>query len=125
MAGNRVQKEAVQRKCPNCGAALIYDPTKGKLYCGHCRSAVDFDKSKNVVERDFTDLMTYNSWDDSVVSYYRCANCGANTVLPRSTLATTCPYCSSPVVLDETKTGLVRPDTLEPFELSAEQAERF
>lgn len=120
---NRVQKEALQRKCPNCGAALKYDPTRGKLFCEHCKGTVDFEKSSGVYERDFTDLLTLEHWDDKTVSYYRCANCGASTVLPRFTLATACPYCSSPVVLDETKTGLVRPDTIVPFELSAEQAE--
>lgn len=120
----RVKQEAFQRKCPNCGASLIYDPTQGKLYCQHCKSFVDFNKSRDVVERDFTELTTMRKWDETEVRYYVCSNCGANTVLPRSTLATTCPYCSSPVVVDETQMGLVRPDTIVPFELSAEQAEK-
>lgn len=121
----KVRQHVFQRKCPNCGASLIYDPTQGKLYCAHCKSYVDFDKSKDVQERDFSDLLSMENWDESSVSYYRCDNCGASTVLPRSTLATTCPYCSSPVVLDEKQTGLVRPDTIVPFELSTEQAESF
>ena len=125
MSSYRVKQQAFQRKCPNCGAWLIYDPTHGKLFCQHCKSTVDFDKSKDVVERDFVDLLTLDKWDNSAVSYYRCENCGASTVLPRSTLATTCPYCSSPVVLDEKQTGLVRPDTVVPFELTCEQAEEF
>ncbi|MDE7454279.1 MAG: hypothetical protein K2M64_00420 [Clostridia bacterium] len=126
MAGvYKVKQEVFQRKCPNCGASLIYDPTQGKLFCEHCKSFVDFAKSKDVQERDFDDLLHLKRWDDGAVSYYRCENCGANTVLPRSTLATTCPYCSSPVVLDEKQTGLVRPDTIEPFELTAEQAKEF
>lgn len=119
----RVKQEAFQRKCPNCGAALIYDPAQGKLFCQHCKSFVDFDKSKDVTERDFTELTAKRRWDETAVRYYVCKNCGANTVLPRSTLATTCPYCSSPVVVDEKQIGLVRPDTIVPFELSAEQAE--
>lgn len=120
---NRVEQEAFQRKCPNCGASLAYDPTKGKLYCEHCKSYTDFDKSDDVRERDFSELVNMPRWDETAVRYYRCSNCGASTVLPRSTLATKCPYCSSPVVLDEKQTGLVRPDTIVPFEISAEQAE--
>lgn len=119
----RVKQEAFQRKCPNCGASLIYDPTQGKLYCEHCKSYVDFDKSNDVRERDFSELIDMDKWDETAVRFYRCENCGANTVLPRSTLATQCPYCSSPVVVDEKQTGLVRPDTVVPFELSVEQAE--
>lgn len=124
MTAYRVKREAFQRKCPNCGAALVYAPKEKKLYCAHCRSFVDFDKSGQVKERDFTDLINMEVWNDNAVSYYRCDNCGANTVLPRSTLATTCPYCSSPVVLDETQTGHVRPDTVVPFELSVDEAEK-
>lgn len=120
----KVKQEAFQRKCPNCGASLVYDPTKAKLYCAHCKGYVDFDKSKDVVERDFSEILTMDKWDETAVRYYRCENCGASTVLPRSTLATQCPYCSSPVVVDETQTGLVRPDTVVPFELNAEQAEQ-
>jgi len=121
----RVKQEAFQRKCPNCGASLIYNPTQGTLYCKHCKSSISFEKSSDVRERDFAELLNLNTWDDGAVSYYRCENCGASTVLPRSTLATTCPYCSSPVVLDETKTSFVRPDTIEPFEINPEQAKRF
>lgn len=122
---NKVKQQVFQRKCPNCGAALTYDPKHGKLYCNHCKSHVDFNKSRNVNERDFTDLLNLKKRDDSSVGYYRCSNCGANTILPRSTLATTCPYCSSPVVLDETQTGHVRPDTIEPFEITDEQARQY
>ena len=120
---NKFKQEAFQRKCPNCGASLVYEPTQGKLYCEHCRSYVEFDKSKDVRERDFSELMEMSKWDETAIRYYRCENCGANTILPRSTLATKCPYCSSPVVVDERQIGLVRPDTVVPFELNAEQAE--
>lgn len=119
----KVKQKAFQRKCPNCGASLIYDPTHAKLYCAHCKSYVDFDKSNDVRERDFTELLNMEKWDETSVRYYRCENCGASTVLPMSTLATKCPYCSSPVVVDEKQRGLVRPDTVVPFEISPEQAE--
>ncbi|MCM1195121.1 MAG: hypothetical protein NC332_04215, partial [Firmicutes bacterium] len=120
---NRVNHEAVQRTCPNCGASLRFNPKDGKLYCEHCKSSLDFGNSREVRERDFKELMEFDTWDESKVSYYRCKNCGASTVLSRTTLATSCPYCASPVVLDERKTGLVRPDSLVPFELTEEQAE--
>lgn len=119
----RVKQEAFQRKCPNCGASLVYDPNNAKLYCAHCKSYVDFDKSKDVREREFNELINMEKWDETAVRYYRCENCGASAVLPRTTLATKCPYCGSPVVVDEEQTGLVRPDTIVPFEISEQQAE--
>ena len=116
------QQRAFQRKCPNCGAPLKYDPTSGKLACEHCRSVVDFEQSKDVKERDFDEMRDFTPWKEDEVAAYRCANCGATSVLSRTTLATSCPFCSSPVVLDEKTTGLVRPDSLVPFELSVKDA---
>lgn len=123
MSDNRIQQKALQRSCPNCGAALRYNPQSGKLRCEHCKSEIDFEKSTDVEERDFSELFDGIKWDESKVGYYRCKNCGASAVLPRTTLATTCPYCSSPIVLDEREIGLIRPDSVVPFEITEEQAE--
>ncbi|MCH5159492.1 MAG: TFIIB-type zinc ribbon-containing protein [Clostridiales bacterium] len=120
-AKQKLQK-AFQRKCPNCGAPLKFDPTSGKLACEHCKSLVDFEQSKDVKERDFDEMYDFTPWKEDEVSAYRCANCGASSVVSRTALATTCPFCSSPVVLDEKTTGLVRPDSLVPFELSEKDA---
>ena len=120
-ANQKIQK-AFQRKCPNCGASLKFDPSSGKLYCDHCKSLLDFEQSKDVVERDFSEMSDFTPWNEGEVAAYRCANCGASSVLPRTALATSCPFCHSPVVLDEKATGLVRPDSLVPFELSEKDA---
>ena len=119
---NQKLQKAFQRKCPNCGAPLKFDPNSGKLSCAHCKSLVDFEQSNDVVERDFSELSDFTPWKDNEVAAYRCANCGASSVLSRTTLATSCPFCGSPVVLDEKTTGLVRPDSLVPFELSEQEA---
>ena len=116
------QQKAFQRKCPNCGAPLKFDPSSGQLTCEHCRSVVDFEQSKDVRERYFDEMHDFTPWKEDEVAFYRCANCGATSVLSRTTLATTCPFCASPVVLDEKATGLVRPDSLVPFELSVKDA---
>ena len=120
-ANQKIQK-AFQRKCPNCGAPLKFDPISGKLSCSHCKSLVDFEQSKDVQERSFDEMHDFTPWNDGDVSAYRCANCGASSVLSRTALATACPFCGSPVVLDEKATGLVRPDSLVPFEVSEQEA---
>lgn len=122
LKANQKLQKAYQRKCPNCGAPLKFDPSSGKLFCAHCKSLVDFERSKDVVERDFSEMHDFTPWKDGEISAYRCANCGASSVLSRTALATTCPFCGSPVVLDEKATGLVRPDSLVPFELSEQDA---
>lgn len=122
MQDNQVKQQAYQRKCPGCGASLKFDPKSGKLCCAHCGTVVEFDTDNNVVERDFSEMINFDAWDESKVAFYRCENCGASSVLSRTTLATTCPFCGSPVVVNEKSTGLVRPDSLIPFELTAKQA---
>lgn len=118
------QQNSVQHKCPNCGAPLKYDPESGKLQCEHCDSLVAFEKSNNVVEREFEELVTFANLKESDVTCYRCANCGAVVVSPRTSLATSCPYCSSPVVIDDQTGSLVQPDSVIPFELTQKQATR-
>lgn len=119
---NEVQQQGYQLKCQNCGSVLRYDAESGKLYCDHCDSYFDFEQSTQVAERDFTDMVTFSHWDESKVVCYRCKNCGASSVLSRTALAVECPFCQSPFVVDENKTGLVRPDSLIPFEFDEAEA---
>ena len=119
---NEVQQQGYQHKCQNCGSSLRFDADSGKLFCEHCKSHFEFDQSTAVMERDFADLVTFSPWDESKVAFYRCQNCGASTVLPRTSLATECPFCQSPFVADENATGMVRPDSLIPFEFTDEEA---
>ncbi len=119
---NEVQQQGYQRKCQNCGSVLRFDADSGKLFCEHCKSYFQFEQSYAVAERDFSDLVTFSPWDETQVVFYRCQNCGASTVLPRTSLATECPFCQSPFVVDEKATGLVRPDSLIPFEFTEKEA---
>ena len=118
------QQGSVQHKCPNCGASLHYDAASGRLHCNHCKGFVDFDKDNFVVERDFSELYTTDKWKPADVAGYRCHNCGAVSVTPRTTLATLCPYCNSPVVIEDETGSIVKPDTIIPFEVPPDVAAR-
>ncbi|MCM1289482.1 MAG: hypothetical protein NC132_02375 [Corallococcus sp.] len=122
MAQQVKQQGSVQHKCPNCGASLRYDPSTGRMKCNHCKSLVAFDKDAIVAERSFEELYTEHRWKESDVASYRCQNCGAVSVAPRTTLATTCPYCNSPVIVQDATGTIVKPDTVIPFDVSAENA---
>jgi hypothetical protein len=76
-----------------------------------------------VRERDFSELSNFARWDNSEVACFVCKNCGARPVLPRTTVATTCPYCHSSVVLDADSLGTVKPDSVIPFEVPVENAQ--
>ncbi len=102
---------------------MRFDPQSGNLFCDHCESIVNFRQSAEVQEREFDDLVTFRQAKNSAVTCYRCSNCGAVSVVARTALATTCPYCDSPVVIDDTTGSVVKPDTVIPFELTPQQAE--
>lgn len=122
MSRNYTKQNSSQHKCPNCGAPLRFDPQSGSLFCDHCESAVTFDQSADVREREFDELVTFQTIENGAVTCYRCENCGAVSVAPRTALATKCPYCGSPVVIDDATGSLVKPDTVIPFELTPAQA---
>lgn len=119
---NAKQKKSNQHSCPSCGAPLAYSPKTGTLFCEHCGTKVDIERNLNVRERDFTDMNTTDKWKESDVTCYRCANCGASTILSAITIATECPYCGSAVVIDNESLDSVRPDTVIPFEATNEEA---
>lgn len=122
MESNYTQQDSSQHKCPNCGAPLRFDPKSGGLFCDHCQSVVKFEQSVNVQEREFDDLVTFQQAKNSDVTCYRCSNCGAISVAARTALATKCPYCDSPVVIEDSTGSLVKPDTVIPFELTPQEA---
>lgn len=101
---------------------MRYDPQNGNLHCDHCDSEFPFEKISEVQEREFTDLATFDNLKADEVTCYRCQNCGAVSIASRTALSTVCPYCGSPIVVDDTTGGIVKPDTIIPFELTKEDA---
>lgn len=120
---NATLRQSSQHKCPNCGAYLVYDPETQDMVCEHCNSKVDIQFNYNVNERDFVELEKAPRWSDGDnVECYRCSNCGANTVMSKGTIATACPYCGSPVVVDTEHLSYVKPDTAVPFQVTDDEA---
>lgn len=88
---------AVQYKCPNCGAGLIFDPEKQDFLCEYCDSVF---KEQDFFKNDEKLNNTQNNNSESETALlYICPSCGAEIVTDETTAATTCYYCSNPVVL--------------------------
>lgn len=113
--------EADVFKCHGCGANMQYNPTTQKLVCEHCGSEVDITADSNVTERDFTEL-TDHKWSETNLKTVRCDNCGATEMINQDEIATLCPFCSSPLVIEKKCIDTVRPDSLIPFEVSKDRA---
>ena len=118
-------------KCPNCGGAIKFNAANGELQCESCDSIF----SQEALETLFGDQSgqapadgQYN-WqtnDDNGcienMSMYICKNCGAEIAADATTAATACPYCGSPVVLNQNVSGINKPDLIIPFKLDKNAA---
>ncbi len=51
---------------------------------------------------------------------YTCTNCGAQVVADKLTVATSCQYCGSSIVVDQRLSGGLKPGFVIPFKLKAE-----
>lgn len=58
----------------------------------------------------------------SAFSEYHCSSCGANLIADETTAATSCPYCSNPVILSGRVSGADMPEYIIPFKLDKNAA---
>ncbi len=119
-------------KCPNCGNALKYTPDIGKFSCEFCGSTFEEAYLSKLDDQAYDQLKEadkdgeYGKAEDGAQLVYSCPSCGAELVTGKTTAATMCYYCHSPVVLTGRLAAGLRPDTLLPFKYDKEKAkEKF
>lgn len=125
--------ETIAYKCINCGGPLQYSPAKLKFTCEYCRSdfteaelkahwgELDDNLKQEAVEEPETTPENQDDFSENTV-IYSCQNCGAEIMAEKTTAATFCIYCHSPVVLTNRLTGHYKPDLVIPFKISEEDA---
>lgn len=110
--------DAVQYKCPNCGGGLKFDPDKQDFICEYCDSVFkeqDFLNADEKLEEKSVKQAVNNDFENALL--YVCPSCGAEIVTDPTTAATTCYYCSNPVVLSGKLSGELKPDFIIPFKI--------
>jgi len=119
-------EESTDKKCPNCGATVIYDPeTRGILceYCGYKKALPPPDREESIVEIDFMSAETRQSFDwgakkKSIV----CSNCGGESIYDVLETAGICPFCGSTSVMPASTTDSIAPGGVCPFEIPLNKA---
>lgn len=120
--------EAIQYKCPNCGAGLSFSAEDQKFNCEYCLSSFtqkeldeDLKRSEQELqEKDTEEQVKANEEFADNVSVYSCPNCGAEIVADNTTSATFCYYCHGPVILGGRLKGNFRPSKVIPFKYTRE-----
>ncbi len=111
------------KKCPSCGANMVYSPETHGLKCPYCGEGVKLEENDFCEEKDANFL-----FDNSVATWsketrvFRCTNCGATTVIARSEISKECPFCGTSNVVECEEMSGMRPDAVLPFLLTKEQA---
>ncbi len=120
-------------KCPGCGSPLRFDAGAQSLVCDACGSHFDistveqYDEAADGIDGgDTSSWETYGGvpWEDGVAVHV-CPSCGAEIVTDPTTAVTKCPYCDNVTVIEGNLSGVLRPDCVIPFSVTAEDARRL
>lgn len=120
------------RKCPQCGATMDFDPSTGGLFCQYCgyREEITAENSAGdtvAAEQDFASAEFTGNCDWGVEQKtVTCKSCGAVSVYDALEVANECPYCGSNQVMEAGDVKTLAPNGVVLFRITAKEAgERF
>ncbi len=116
--------------CPNCMAALIFNPTKGKLDCLSCGSEFEVNQfeqqeaqAEEAATKETAALKQDGIADDFMeCQIYSCTACGAELAVNGVETSTFCSYCGQPTIVFNRVADAKRPHYIIPFTVTKEKA---
>lgn len=123
-------EKETDKKCPNCGATVVFDPASGKMLCEYCGYECELpnaDAENEICEMDFEAALHTESfnWGEQKKEV-KCKQCGAVTIYDALETAAICPFCGSTSVMPAANENTIAPGAVCPFAVSKEKAgERF
>jgi len=112
--------------CTSCGADLKYKPGTQHLNCAYCGAENDIPQMETDVEElDFHKYLAQKSETEESITakFVKCDNCGASSSLEPNVTSSNCPYCSTPLVIEQAHDeSVIQPKSLLPFKLDKQEA---
>lgn len=124
---SEITEDVTDKKCPNCGATVVYNPeTLGMTcdFCGYHRELPKPEDGASIVELDFKSATNREScnWGAQKKSVV-CKNCGGESIYDVIDTAACCPFCGSTSVMPvEGIEDIMAPGGVVPFAISKEKA---
>ena len=119
-------EEVTDKKCPNCGATVTFDPQSGTLHCAYCGYSCELPKDTEndpMRELDFESAVNKGSFEwGAQKKTVECKNCGAVTIYDALETASVCPFCGSTHVMPAADEESIAPGGVCPFSLTKESA---
>ena len=117
-----------QYKCPCCDGAIEFDSSLQMMKCPYCDTEFEVETLRSYDEAlkcEGEDKMEWDTaaggqWDEGEgdgLSVFVCNSCGGEIVCEETTAASSCPYCSNPVIMMGRLAGDLKPDLVIPFKL--------
>lgn len=129
MSSTEAEQNALTLGCTNCGADLKYEAGSSHLKCDYCGTKNEIPgKDTSINELDFEAYLDKETAgaDLLTVQAVNCSSCGATTTVEEKIATTTCPYCSAPLITENSsEETLIKPGSLLPFRLNREQGLEF
>jgi predicted RNA-binding Zn-ribbon protein involved in translation (DUF1610 family) len=120
-------KEATDKKCPQCGGTMDFDPGTGGLlcpFCGHVKEITRAPDETAAQELDFDAAETLENCDWGVEKKtVLCKSCGAQSVYDALQISDECPYCGSNQVMEEKGKDTLAPGGVCVFKIDQKQAD--
>ena len=117
-----------ERKCPNCGGTLTYNPGAMKMFCSLCGKYKDITKGTNgnakVESIAYNDIFNSNRAPlGDKCKLLSCDNCGAELIYDSAQVSGTCPFCGSTNIIPAASAGsITRPCGIIPFSINEKRA---
>lgn len=111
----------LDHKCPNCAAALKFNPHGQNWKCDYCNSEFSKEEIAEVEAKRGVENLTKDTEAVKLeknlegMDIYSCPNCGAEILADEHTSATFCVYCKSTAILKNKLVGEFNPSKLIPF----------
>ena len=93
--------QALNFKCPNCGAPTKFSPAFGKLKCDFCGSTFPIEKSvEEIIEFDYNVALEKLDINHKELheKEVKCTNCGSSFDISPYSISTLCPSCGTPAI---------------------------
>ncbi|MBK7641920.1 MAG: primosomal protein N' (replication factor Y) - superfamily II helicase [Planctomycetes bacterium] len=121
-----VEGQNVRFRCPNCGAALRWDPDADALHCDHCGKTIAVPRLEGtIVEHPLEEASSAPVGLELEVRVARCTECGAQVAYDANATAEQCCFCGSPQVLEQSANRhALRPESLIPLDVGRATVEQ-